>query len=181
MPIGQVIPSPDNPRNITDKAVTAVAKSLAEFGWQQPLVTDEKYELIVGHTRLQAAKSLGATEVPVVVAHGLTEGQKRAYRIADNRTGEYVSWDFTELSRQLEELSDDFSDVLGLADWQAVVASLDDIVTDVPQMPLDDETIGTMTDEANVLQVTFSDEESKIAAERVIFDLPGVVDVRRKR
>ena len=177
VPIGEVTPSPENPRTIPARAVEIVKKSLAEFGWQQPLVIDDAGVLLVGHTRLLAAKALKATHVPVVVAHGLSEDQKRAYRIADNRTGEYASWDYTALTNQLDDRSEEFGDVLGLADWQSIIASLDDI----PEMDLADDVVDRMTDEKNALTVTFTDDASKIAAERVILDIPGVVDVRHKR
>ena len=69
--IGRVTPYPGNPRN-NDAGVDAVAKSLAEFGWRQPLVVDEDGVIVVGHTRLKAALKLGRTTVPVHVATGLT-------------------------------------------------------------------------------------------------------------
>jgi hypothetical protein len=184
--IGEVKPCEHNPRKIPQRAIDIVAKSLEEFGWQQPLVTDAEGVLVVGHTRWLAAKQLKAKTVPVVVASGLTPAQIEAYRIADNRTGDYSDWDYVQLVKQLEELSEDFSEVLGLADWQSIVDRFEEITgngektDEVPGLSLSDETTGTITDEMNCLVVTFSDEASKIAAERVILDLPGVVDVRRK-
>ena len=82
-PIGSIKPYEQNPR-MNDAGVDAVAASLREFSWRQPLVVDEHDVIIVGHTRYKAAIKLGMTEVPVHVAVGLTPEQARAYRIADN-------------------------------------------------------------------------------------------------
>lgn len=124
-PIGTVRPSADNPRKIPQSAIDVVAKSIGEFGWQQPIVVDAEHVVIAGHTRLLAAKKLRLATVPVVVAKHLSPEQVRAYRIADNRSGDFTSWDFTELTAQLDELAEDFSDVLALANWQAIVADYD--------------------------------------------------------
>ena len=85
-PIDRPTPYQRNPRR-NDASVEAVAASLKEFGWQQPIVVDESGVVVVGHTRLKAAKLLGMTEVPVHVATGLTPSQVKAYRIADNSAG----------------------------------------------------------------------------------------------
>lgn len=102
-PIDRPIPYARNPR-INTAAVDKVAASIAEFGWQQPIVVDVHGVIIAGHTRLLAAKKLGLTEVPVVVAVHLTAAQVKAYRLADNRTHEESSWDNPLLALELEEL-----------------------------------------------------------------------------
>lgn len=101
--IGEVKPYDKNPRR-NDGAVDAVAASIREFGFQQPLVVDKDGVLIVGHTRLKAAKKLGLKEVPVVVADGLSPEQVKAYRLADNKTGELAGWDFIAMEAELSEL-----------------------------------------------------------------------------
>ena len=83
-----------------------VAKSLQSFGWQQPIVVDKDNVIIVGHTRYKAAKQLGMKEVPVVVADKLTPEQVKAYRLADNKTGESAIWDNKELLKELEAFKD---------------------------------------------------------------------------
>lgn len=103
--VSDVKPYDKNPRR-NDGAVDAVAASISEFGFQQPLVVDKDGVLIVGHTRLKAAKKLGMKEVPVVVADGLTPEKVKAYRLADNKTGELAGWDFSLLDRELAELDD---------------------------------------------------------------------------
>ena len=102
MPIGDVKPYPNNPRD-NKEAVDKVAESIREFGFQQPIVVDKDNIVIVGHTRLKAAKKLKLTTVPVVKAEELTEEQVKAYRLADNKTGEFATW---ELDQLLEELND---------------------------------------------------------------------------
>jgi len=102
-PIDRVIPYARNPR-VNDSAVDAVAASLREFGWRQPIVVDADGIIIVGHTRWKAAKQLGLAEVPVHVATDLTPEQIQAYRIADNQTATIVDWDFTLLPLELADL-----------------------------------------------------------------------------
>lgn len=98
--VSDVKPYDKNPRR-NDGAVDAVAASIREFGFQQPLVVDKDGVLIVGHTRLKAAKKLGLEEVPVVVADGLSPEQVKAYRLADNKTGELAEWEENLLIQEL--------------------------------------------------------------------------------
>jgi DNA modification methylase len=101
--IDRVKPYPQNPR-VNDAAVAAVAASLKEFGWRQPLVVDADGVLIVGHTRWKAAQKLGLEKVPVHVATDLSEAQIKAYRIADNQTASLAAWDSDLLSLELKDL-----------------------------------------------------------------------------
>ena len=102
-PIERVKPYERNPR-VNDSAVDAVAASLREFGWRQPIVVDAQGVIIVGHTRWKAAKKLGLAQVPVHVATDLTPEQIQAYRIADNQTATIADWDFTLLPLELADL-----------------------------------------------------------------------------
>lgn len=109
-------PYPQNPR-INDQAVDAVAESIKQFGFRQPIVVDAENIVIVGHTRLKAAVKLGIEEVPVHVAD-LPPEKARAYRIADNATAARSDWDHELLPlelRALEELNIDLA-VLALPD-----------------------------------------------------------------
>jgi len=112
--LDSIIPYARNPRK-NDGAVDKVAASIKEFGWRSPIVVDEEMVILAGHTRYKAAKKLGLTEAPVHIAEGLTEAQKKAYRIADNRVAEEAEWDEELLKIELEDLNDlDFSlDTLG--------------------------------------------------------------------
>lgn len=103
MPIGQIKPYDRNPRN-NDAAVEPVAASIREFGFKQPIVVDVKNVIICGHTRYRAAKRLGLETVPVLVADDLTPAQVKAYRLADNKTGEAAEWLPDELAAELGDL-----------------------------------------------------------------------------
>src|SRR5205809_6596917 len=92
-----------NPRR-NDCAVDAVAASIREFGFRQPIVVDRKGTIIVGHTRYKAALKLGLKKVPVHVAKDLTPAQIKAYRLADNKTAELADWDHDRLVEELLEL-----------------------------------------------------------------------------
>ncbi|MFW6061190.1 MAG: ParB N-terminal domain-containing protein [Planctomycetota bacterium] len=104
--IEQIRPYEANPRD-NDKAVEAVAKSIREFGFRQPIVVDAAGVIVVGHTRWKAARRLGLKTVPVHVAADLTPEQARAYRIADNRLAEEADWDLDLLPIELEQLRED--------------------------------------------------------------------------
>lgn len=108
MSIKDVKPYEKNPR-INDNAVEAVANSIKEFGWRQPIVVDKDNVIIAGHTRWKAAKKLKMKEVPVIVAADLSEEQVKAYRIADNSTGELATWDYDLLMPEIADLDFDMS------------------------------------------------------------------------
>jgi DNA modification methylase len=101
--INAIKPYARNPRD-NDRAVKVVAASIREFGFRQPIVADETGTIIVGHTRFKAALLLGMNSVPVHVATDLTPAQIKAYRIADNKTGEMADWDHDRLVEELLEL-----------------------------------------------------------------------------
>ncbi|MAX24982.1 MAG: chromosome partitioning protein ParB [Phycisphaeraceae bacterium] len=103
--IDQVQPYPGNPR-INDDAIDAVAASLREFGFRQPIVVDSEYVIIVGHTRWKAAKKLELAKVPVHVATDLSDAQVKAYRLADNQTASLAEWDYKLLPIELSALQE---------------------------------------------------------------------------
>ena len=105
MDINALKPYPSNPRK-NEHAVEPVANSIREFGFKQPIVVDKNNTIIAGHTRLLAARELGLTEVPVIVADDLTPEQVKAYRLADNKTGELAGWDFDQLDIELGDIAD---------------------------------------------------------------------------
>jgi DNA modification methylase len=110
MPVERLVPYARNPRNNT-AAIDAVKASIAEFGFRQPIVVDEKMVVIVGHTRLAAAKALGLATVPVHIAEGLTPAQARAYRLMDNRSHENAEWDDDLLKLEFGDLKLDGYDL----------------------------------------------------------------------
>ena len=101
--LDRIKPYEKNPR-INDDAVAPVVQSINEFGFRQPIVVDPDGVIIVGHTRWKAAKQLNLAEVPVHVATDLEPEAVKAYRIADNRTGENAEWDFDLLPLEIGEL-----------------------------------------------------------------------------
>lgn len=90
--IGDIRPYPNNPRT-NDNAVAAVAASIREYGWRQPIVVDSDGVIICGHTRYKAAQKLGLDQVPVHVATDLSPEKIRAYRIAEPSLRERVAGD----------------------------------------------------------------------------------------
>ena len=103
IPIAKIKPYKKNPRK-NDHAVDAVAASIKEFGFLVPMVIDKNNEIVCGHTRYKAAKSLGMKEVPCVIADELTEDQIKAFRLADNKVGELASWDMDLLPLELADI-----------------------------------------------------------------------------
>src|SRR4051794_1627978 len=101
--LSDIRPYENNPR-VNDEGVDALAASIREFGFRQPIVVDEHGEIIVGHTRWKAAQKLGLETVPVHVATGLSPAQIRAYRIADNQTAALSQWDYDLLPLEIAEL-----------------------------------------------------------------------------
>jgi DNA modification methylase len=97
-------PYPHNPRLISQAAIDKVLASVREFGWRQPIVVDEDGVILVGHTRRLAALKGGYKAVPVHDAIGLSDAQKKAYRLADNRTGEESEWDMPVLATEIAGL-----------------------------------------------------------------------------
>jgi ParB-like chromosome segregation protein Spo0J len=103
--IETIKPYAHNPR-LNDGAVDAVAASLKEFGFRQPIVVDADGIILCGHTRYKAARKLGLPKVPVHVAKDLTPEQSKAYRIADNQTADLAEWDYDILPIELADLMD---------------------------------------------------------------------------
>lgn len=103
--ITAITPYGKNPRR-NERAVDAVASSIKQFGWRQPIVVDAEMVIVVGHTRYLAAQKLGLDKVPVLVAKDLRPDQVKAYRVADNKTNEIAEWDVGLLAGELKELSD---------------------------------------------------------------------------
>lgn len=99
-----ITPYENNPRDNT-KAIEAVADSITDFGFLQPIVVDKDKVIIAGHTRHQAALLLGLKKVPVLIADHLTNEQAATYRITDNRSAENAFWLENELAEEIGKLS----------------------------------------------------------------------------
>jgi ParB family chromosome partitioning protein len=132
----------NNSRTHAEKQIKQIEKSIKEFGFTNPILIDEDDTIIAGHGRLEAAKQAGLDEVPTVCIAGLSDKQKRALIIADNKLALNAGWDFEILSAEVQELKDDdfeiellgfdageLDDILGLSEVE-----VDDIdVVDEPK------------------------------------------------
>ena len=107
LPIEGIKPYDKNPRK-NSKAVEIVKKSINAFGFKNPIIIDKDNIIIAGHTRMQAAKELGYTEVPTINASELTPEQVNAFRIMDNASTEYASWDKDLLKGEIDGLQNNF-------------------------------------------------------------------------
>lgn len=117
MELTRLKPYEHNPRK-NDKAVDALAQSIRASGFRAPILIDENGVILAGHTRYKAAKKLGLKAAPCVIYHDMTENQKRAYRIADNKIGELAKWDFDELDTELGEIDwGELETDAGAIDW----------------------------------------------------------------
>lgn len=101
----EIKPYEHNPRK-NDDAVEFVANSIRDFGFKVPIIIDKDGVIVAGHTRFKAAKKLGLTEVPCIMADDLNEEQIKAFRLADNKTAEKAEWDLELLALELDGLGD---------------------------------------------------------------------------
>ena len=105
LPLAEIRPYDKNPRK-NSGAVKYVKESIRQFGFKVPIVIDSNRVVVCGHTRLLAAKSLGMTEVPCIMADDLTDYQIKAFRLADNKVGEFAEWDIDLLGDELDAIAD---------------------------------------------------------------------------
>lgn len=143
--IADLIPYARNARTHSDEQVAQIAASIKEFGWTNPILVDGENGIIAGHGRLAAARKLGNTEVPVIELTGLSEAQKRAYILADNKLALNAGWDTDMLIEELKELKEmDFDlELTGFSDKEIsdfLVEEVEgltdeDAVPDVPEEP----------------------------------------------
>ncbi len=110
LPVKAIKPYAKNPRK-NDKAVEYVANSIRQFGFKVPIVIDSNYEIVCGHTRWKAAKTIGLESVPCVMADDLTPEQVKAFRLADNKTAEMAGWDFDLLEQEFNDIDPELFDM----------------------------------------------------------------------
>ena len=113
--LSELKPYENNPRK-NDEAVEYVANSIKEFGFKVPIVIDKDGVIVAGHTRYKAAKQLKLKTVPCIIADDLNEEQIKAFRLADNKTGELAVWDFPLLDIELAEIETIDMQLLGFDD-----------------------------------------------------------------
>lgn len=144
--VNELIPYINNSRTHSEEQVNQIVASINEFGFTNPLLIDEKDNIIAGHGRLLASKKLGMEEVPCIVLKGLTEAQKKAYIIADNKMALNAGWDEELLKIELENLKeldfdldltgfnvDELDDILGNNEEETEI--VEDEVPEVPEEP----------------------------------------------
>jgi DNA modification methylase len=147
-PADKLVPYDKNPRTHSPEQVSQIAASIAEFGFLNPILVDTTAGIIAGHGRLQAAKQLGLTQVPVVVLDHLMEAQKRAYVIADNKLALNAGWDDDLLRSEMATLAAENFDlpVIGFSDDELAALLADpnvaegntdeDAVPEAPETPV---------------------------------------------
>jgi DNA modification methylase len=146
-PIDRLIPYANNPRRHSETDLDKIAASIRQWGWTMPVLVDEHGVLIAGHGRVAAAPKAAVTSIPVIVARGWTEAEKRAYRLADNQLTVRGTWDAENLGNELRDLK--FSDfdlsLTGfepdqleamLAGWGSSGLSDPDNVPEIPDQPV---------------------------------------------
>lgn len=150
VPVQDLIPYVGNSRTHSDTQIAQVASSIKEFGFTNPILIDESNGIIAGHGRLMAAKKLGLIEVPTITLEGLTEAQKKAYVIADNKLALNAGWDEQTLMTELQQLQEldfnleltgfDLDELAKLLEPEQIEGLTDeDEVPEVPEEPVSKE------------------------------------------
>ena len=106
LPLGSIVPDPNNPRKHSSEQISAIARSIEAFGFNAPILVDKANRIVAGHGRLEAAKRLELAEAPVIRLEHLSEQQAKAYMLADNKLTDRSSWDDRKVAIVLKELSD---------------------------------------------------------------------------
>lgn len=154
--INDIIPYVNNARTHSDEQIIQLRSSLREFGFVNPILIDSDYGLIAGHGRLTAAKLENYQTVPCVIIDGLTDTQKKAYILADNRLAEKAGWDMELVNIELQELSD--------MDFDIELTGFDFNIENDDIEPIDDENISTSANTEHFMsidktKITLTEEE----------------------
>lgn len=167
--ITDIIPYEYNPRD-NEKAIPAVAESIRNFGFLIPCVVDANNVLVAGHTRTEAAKLLGLTEVPCVRATDLTPEQVNQFRLIDNKVAEQARWDFDLLAGEMAKLGD-----VGL-DWTAFGWTQEEVdcLSDVVQAECLDATTltATATQASASHQARRAPQQARFVLGEIVFFIP---------
>ena len=144
-----LLPYARNSRTHSDEQVAQVAASIVEFGWTNPILVDGDGGVIAGHARLLAARKLGMEEVPVIVLGNLSETQRRAYLIADNKLTELGGWDAEVLRAEMAALdvdgfdlavvgfsADELSALLAAPEPDAAACAAEEAIPEPPTQPV---------------------------------------------
>lgn len=146
--VESLIPYARNARTHSDEQVAQIAASIKEWGWTTPVLIDEDGQIIAGHGRVMAARKLGIEDIPVMIAAGWTEAQRRAYVLADNQLAANAGWDMDLLKVEIGDLSlEGFNlDLIGFDDKMlaGLLEEQTEGLTDedaVPEVPVDPVTV----------------------------------------
>jgi len=145
--VADLAPYAKNARQHPPEQIDQIAASMERFGFTIPMLVAEDGTIIAGHGRLMAAAQLGLAEVPVMVARGWSEGDRRLYTLADNRLAEIAEWDPEMLRIEIGELREDF----GIEDMSLIGFSAEDLAEILPDALID--TTGGLTDPDDVPEV----------------------------
>ena len=164
--IDELIPYEKNAKKHDEKQIDGVAESIKQFGWQQPIVVDKNNVVVIGHARLLAAKKLGISDVPVVVADNLTDAQIKALRIADNKLNE-SDWDNELLGIDIKDIFEeiDMTD-FGFSDFEISM-----FTEDFDPEPYDDDLLKEYEDHAEEflkkkrVMITYTEEQEDAICE----------------
>ena len=164
---GELIPYINNSRTHSEQQVQQVAASIKEFGFTNPLLIDEHKGIIAGHGRLQAAQLMGMDEVPTITLEGLTEAQRKAYVIADNKLALNAGWDLDILNIEMESLLEfdfDFK-ITGFDSIPEIETNIDYSILDENDSELDAMAKGVR----KAIQIEFEPDHYEKASELVKF------------
>lgn len=128
VPVDELIPYARNARTHSEEQIAKIASSIREFGFNNPVLVDEDSTIIAGHGRVLASRKLGMDKVPVAVLGHLSDAQKKAFVIADNRIALDAGWDEELLKLELQELKEEFEFDLGLTGMEG--EELEEIMRD---------------------------------------------------
>jgi ParB-like nuclease domain len=134
-PVDRLRPYERNSRRHSPEQIEQIAASIRQWGWTMPILCADDGMVLAGHGRLAAGKLLGMTEVPVIVARGWSDQQKRAYVIADNRLTDASDWDEETLRLELSDLVDDGFDIALTGISEDELSKLSVGVGELEQMP----------------------------------------------
>lgn len=165
--VEDLIPYARNSRTHSDAQVAQIAASIKEFGWRNPVLVDGDNGIIAGHGRVLAARKLGMTEVPTIDGSDMTETQKRAFIIADNKIALNAGWDEELLMLEIEDLKAFDVDISLLAFDPSEIT-----VTQVDYSVLDDEEVDDQIEDMQqgvrkAIQIEFEPDDYDEAAELV--------------
>lgn len=142
--VDALLPYQNNPRVHGEQASDALVASVREFGFTVPILVDEDGVILAGHNRLAAAKRLGLTDVPVMIARNWTEGQKHAYRIIDNSIPSLSTWGPVPLQIELSKLADLKFELPAHSLDVGAIAALEGLKPSEPQAPTSAKARGTI-------------------------------------